>query len=102
MTGSKGTTIGGDTKAIYCGRIKHLLMTIHLLRKYELHWGRPKLYWGQGHTIGYLNQPTQLGTKKEAPLGIKHSVEELNQHKRLGVPEGLTAWGTSDASHLRT
>ena len=53
LTGSKDTTIGGDTKAIYWGEIKHLLMTIYLLRKYELHWeGRNSVGDGERNSTG--------------------------------------------------
>ena len=53
LTGSKDTTIGGDTKAIYWGEIKHLLMKIYLLRRHDSRWeGR-----------------NSVGEKKETPLG---------------------------------
>ena len=102
LTGSK---LNGDWRGNQCdllGKINHLCWRSTLLRKYELRWGRQKLCRGKQHAAGYLNQPNQLGTRKEIPLRIKHSAEELNQHKRLGIPEGLTAWGTFDVSHLRT
>ena len=63
--GASWMAIGGDTKAIYWGKINHLWRST-LLRKYELRWGRPKLCWGQGHAVGYLNQPTQLGDKERS------------------------------------
>ena len=67
-------------------------------------WGKTNSVEEGRNSVGDKNtlQQTQLGKKKEAPLGIEHSAEELNQHKRLGIPKELTAWGTSDASHLRT
>ena len=62
--------IGGDTNAIYRGKssISDDDLPVEEIRT---PLGMLKLRWGQRHATGDLNKPTQLGIKKETPLGIQ-------------------------------
>ena len=104
---------GGETNAIYY-RYQLLLMKIKTnidpVEEYTNSVGEySQKPLGRAETLSRetsrrVSESTNLAREKErGSVGEnKYSAEELNQHKRPGIPKGLTAWGTSNVLHLRT
>jgi hypothetical protein len=89
-----GSKLNGDWRGNQCdllGKINHLWWRSILLRKYELHLGRPKLCWGQGCTATNSagekeissngDQTLRRGTESTQTSRVTQRVNCLGNHR---------------------